>query len=97
MTKPYKFIVTIELVAGTRDEILARTPEAQLAARADNGCLSFDCFICTDDPNRLVFIESWTDEQAYAAHLLRDHTQRFLEFYEPLHRSFSFETITANT
>ncbi|MBZ9792026.1 antibiotic biosynthesis monooxygenase [Rhizobium sp. 3T7] len=97
MTKPYKFIVTIELVPGTRDEILARAPEVQLAARADNGCLSFDCFICTDDPNRLVFIESWTDEPAYAAHLLRGHTQRFLEFYEPFHRSFSFETITANT
>lgn len=97
MTQPYKFIVTIELVPGTRDEVLARAPELQSATRAENGCLSFDCFTCTDDPNRLAFIESWQDEHAYAEHLLRDHTQRFLEFYEPFHRSFTFETITAET
>ncbi|KSV61821.1 hypothetical protein N183_36940 [Sinorhizobium sp. Sb3] len=97
MTKPYKFIITIELVPGTRDEILARAPEVQQAARAENGCLSFDCLTYTDDPNRLVFIESWIDEQAYAEHLLKDHTQRFLEYYEPLHRSFTFETVTAGT
>jgi len=97
MTKPYKFIVTIELVPGTRDEILARAPEVQSATRGENGCLSFDCFTCTDNPDRLVFIESWEDEQAYAEHLLKDHTQRFLELYEPLHRSFIFETVTAGT
>jgi len=44
-----------------------------------------------------VFIEAWQDEQAYAEHLLKDHTQRFLEFYKPFHRSFTFETITAGT
>ncbi|MBD9490074.1 MULTISPECIES: putative quinol monooxygenase [unclassified Ensifer] len=97
MTGPYKFIVTIELAPGTRDEILARAPAAQSATRAENGCLSFDCFTCTDNPNRLVFIECWRDEQAYAEHLLREHTQRFLESYEPFHRSFTFETIMANT
>lgn len=97
MTEPYRFIVTIELVPGARDEILARAPQVQSATRAEDGCLAFDCFTCTDDPNRLVFIECWRDEQAYAEHLLRDHTQRFLELYEPLHRSFAFETITAGT
>lgn len=93
--RPYKFIVTIELVPGVRDEILARAPEVQLATRAEKGCLSFDCFTCTDNPDRLVFIESWEDEQVYAEHLLKDHTQRFFEFFEPLHRSFTFETVTA--
>ena len=58
MTELYKFIVTIELVPGTRDEILARAPEVQLATRAENGCLLFDWFTCTDNPDRLVFIES---------------------------------------
>ncbi|HEY0120847.1 MAG TPA: putative quinol monooxygenase [Rhizobium sp.] len=97
MTQPCKFIVAIELVPGTQDEILARAPEVQLATRAENGCLSFDCFTRTDNPDRLVFIESWEDAQAHAEHLLKDHTQRFLEFHEPLHRSFNFETITVNT
>lgn len=97
MKELYKFIVTIELVPGTRDEILARAPQVQSATRAVDGCFSFDCLTCTDNPNRLVFIECWRDEQAYAEHLLRDHTQRFFEFYEPFHQSFTFETITAGT
>ncbi|MGY5808812.1 putative quinol monooxygenase [Rhizobium sp. LEGMi198b] len=97
MKRPYKFIVTIELVPGTRDEILARAPDVQARTRAETGCLSYDCFTCTDDPNRLVFVEAWRDETAYAEHLLQEHTQRFLEFYEPFHRSFIFETITADT
>jgi quinol monooxygenase YgiN len=75
MTQPYKFIVTIELVPGTRDEILTRAQEVQLATRAENGC----------------------HEQAYAERLLKNHTQPFLEFYEPSHRSFTFETIPAGT
>ncbi|WP_424926032.1 putative quinol monooxygenase [Agrobacterium pusense] len=95
MIRPYKFIVTIELHPGTRDEILARAPEAQAATRAEPGCLTYDCFTCIDDPNRLVFVEAWTDEIAYAEHLLQEHTQRFLEFYEPFHRSYTFEIITA--
>jgi quinol monooxygenase YgiN len=73
MRQPNKFIVTIELAPGTRDEILIRAPEVQLATRAENGC----------------------HEPAYAERLLKDHTQPFLEFYEPSHRSFTFETITA--
>jgi|UPI00069007D6 quinol monooxygenase YgiN len=97
MKEPYKFIVTIELVPGTRDDILARAPAVQSATRAERGCLSFDCLTCTDNQDRLVFIEAWKDEQAYAEHLLQDHTQRFLEFYERFHRSFTFETITVNT
>jgi hypothetical protein len=40
MTTPYKFIVTIELVSGTRDEIVARASEAQSVTRAEDGCLS---------------------------------------------------------
>ncbi|KJF72535.1 hypothetical protein RP75_15525 [Agrobacterium arsenijevicii] len=75
MTQWNKFIVTIELVSGTRDKILARAPKVQLVTRAENGC----------------------HEQAYAERLLKDHTQLFLEFYEPFHRSFTFETITAGT
>ena len=55
----YKFIITIELEPGTRDQILARAPAAQAAARAEPGCLAYDFFTCTDDPDRLVFVEAW--------------------------------------
>lgn len=35
MTELYKFIVTIELVPGTRGEILARAPQVQSASGAE--------------------------------------------------------------
>jgi quinol monooxygenase YgiN len=93
MTTPYKFILRIELASGVRDKVLARAPEMQVATRCEPGCITCDCFISTDDPDCLVFVEAWKDEQAYAVHLLQEHTQRFLEFYEPHHRAFTFETI----
>ena len=91
----YKFIITIELEPGTRDQILARAPAAQAAARAEPGCLAYDFFTCTDDPDKLVFVEAWTDEAAHAFHMEQDHTRRFIAFHEPKHRSFLFETINA--
>lgn len=42
----YKFIITIELEPGTRDEILARAPAAQAATRAEPGCIAYDFYTC---------------------------------------------------
>jgi Antibiotic biosynthesis monooxygenase len=53
----YKFLITIKLQPGTRDKILEAAPEVQKATRAEEGCISHDFFTCTDDPDRLAFIE----------------------------------------
>lgn len=97
MSHPYKFIIAIELHPGTRSEILARAPEVQAATRAEPGCLSYDFFTCTDDPDRLVFVETWKDEAAHASHMEQDHTKRFIAFHEQFHRSLTFETINTGT
>lgn len=89
----YKFVITIELEPGAREKILARAPEAQSATRAEPGCLAYDFFTCTDDPDRLVFIEAWKDEAAHAFHMEQDHTKRFIAFHEQFHRSLTFEAI----
>lgn len=91
----YKFIITIQLQPGTRDEILARAPEVQSATRAETGCIAYDFFTCTDDPDRLVFVEAWTSKEAHAWHLEQDHTKAFIAFHEPKHASFLFETVNA--
>lgn len=93
----YKFIITIELEPGAREKILARAPEAQAATRAEPGCLAYDFFTCTDDPNRLVFVEAWKDEAAHAFHMEQAHTKRFIAFHEQFHRSLTFETINPAT
>lgn len=88
-----RFIISIELQAGTRGRILARAPEAQAATRAEPGCLAYDFFTCTDDPDRLVFVEAWRNNAAHEFHMAQEHTRRFIAFHEQFHRSLSFETI----
>lgn len=89
----YKFIITIELQKGTREMILSRAHEAQKATRAEPGCIAYDFYTCTDNPDRLVFVETWQDEAAHAAHLEYEHTKRFIAFHEQFHKSLTFETI----
>lgn len=93
----YKFIITIELEPGTRDEILARAPAAQAATRAEPGCIAYDFYACTDDPDRLVFVESWTSKEAHDFHMQQQHTKDWIAFHEPKNRSLLFETINAES
>ncbi len=93
----YKFIITIELEPGTRDEILARAPAAQAATRAEPGCIAYDFYTCTDDPDRLVFVESWTSKEAHDFHMQQQHTKDWIAFHEPKNRSLLFETINAES
>lgn len=93
----YKFIITIQLEPGSRDTVLARAPEAQAATRAEPGCIAYDFFTCTDDPDRLVFVEAWTDEAAHAFHMEQQHTKDWIAFHEPFNRSLVFETINPAT
>lgn len=89
----YKFIITLQLIPGARDEILAAAPAVQASTRAEAGCVSYDFFTCTDDPDKLVFVEAWVDQAAHANHLEQPHTRRFIAFHESFHTSFAFEHI----
>ncbi|MCA8883431.1 MAG: antibiotic biosynthesis monooxygenase [Rhodobacteraceae bacterium] len=89
----YKFIITIDCEPGTRARILARAPEAQKATRSEPGCLEYDFYACTDNPDRLVFVEAWIDEAAHAFHMEQAHTKSFISYHEQFHERFSFETI----
>lgn len=89
----YKFVIDIALQPGTRDRILEQAVEAQRTTRAEPGCLAYDFFTCTDDPNRLVFIESWVDRAAHEFHMEQEHTKRFIAFHERFHESLRFEEI----
>ncbi|HRO11305.1 putative quinol monooxygenase [Amaricoccus sp.] len=91
----YKFIISIELQPGTRDDVLARAPAVQAATRAEPGCIAYDFFTCTDDPDRLVFVESLTSKEAHDFHMQQEHTRDWIAFHEPKHRSSLFEIIDA--
>ncbi len=89
----YRFIITIDTVPGGREKILARAPEAQAATRAEAGCISYDFFTCTDNENRLVFVESWVDQAAHDFHMQQQHTKDFIAYHEQFHERLVFETI----
>jgi quinol monooxygenase YgiN len=91
----YKFIITLQLRPRARDEILARAPEVQAATQAEPGFIAYDFFTCTDDPDRLVFVEAWKSKEAHEWHLQQSHTKAFIAFHEPKHLNFRFETIHA--
>jgi quinol monooxygenase YgiN len=92
----YKFILTIDLQAGTRDKILAAAPEVQAATRAEPGCIAYDFYTCTDNPDQLVFVESWVDKAAHEFHMQQEHTKRFIAFHEQFNEKRSFEIVNTD-
>lgn len=89
----YKFVITIQLKPNTRDKILAVAPAAQKATRGEEGCISYDFFTCTDDPDKLVFIECFTSKEAHEFHMEQAYTKEFIAFHETFHQSLTFELI----
>nr|WP_194097141.1 putative quinol monooxygenase [Marivivens aquimaris] len=89
----YKFIITIDCLPGTRGKILERAPEAQAATRAEEGCIQYDFFACTDKPDRLVFVETWVDQAAHDFHMEQQHTKDFIAYHEQFNEKLVFETI----
>lgn len=63
-------IVTGDIVAsaGRFVALFAETRAHSARSRAEPGCLSHDCFQDPDNPNRIVFLERWTNQAALTAH-----------------------------
>lgn len=89
----YKFIITIELEPGSRDTVLARAPTVLAATRAEEGCIGYDFYASIDDPDKIVFVETWRDEAAHAFHMEQAYTKEWIAFHEQYDRKLTFETI----
>lgn len=92
----YKFIITLDLQKGTRDKVLEKAPIVQTATRAEEGCVQYDFFTCTDNAERLVFVETWVNEAAHAFHMEQTHTKEFIAFHEQFHENLIFETVNVS-
>ena len=90
----YKFLITIDCKPGTRETVLERAPAVQAATRAEPGCIGYDFYRCTDNPDRMVFVETWTDKAAHDAHMEEAHTKEWIAFHQPYDETFSFELVT---
>ncbi|MFT3849860.1 MAG: antibiotic biosynthesis monooxygenase [Propionivibrio sp.] len=91
----YKFLISIQLQPGTRDRIVGAAAPVQALTRSEAGCIAYDFFICTDDPDRLVFIECFQSKEAHEFHCAQEYTRNFIAFHEQFHKSLTFETVNA--
>lgn len=89
----YKFLITIQLQPGSRDRIIDVAAPVQALTRAEPGCIAYDFFTCTDDPDRLVFIECFVSKEAHEFHCAQEYTRNFIAFHEKFHQSLAFETV----
>lgn len=89
----YKFLITIQLQPGTRDKIVRVAAPVQALTRDEAGCIAYDFFTCTDDPDKLVFIECFQSKEAHDFHCEQEYTRNFIAFHEKFHKSLTFETV----
>jgi quinol monooxygenase YgiN len=74
------FIVVKQPVrAKYSDEFPSLIDEYTQASRAEPGCISFDWYRSSDDPNLYVLIEAYKDEAAGKAHVESDHFKKAIE------------------
>lgn len=91
----YKFLITIQLEPGTRDQILAKAADVQKRTRAEAGCIAYDFFTCTDNADLLLFVECFASRQDHQWHCEQGYTQEFIRFHEQFHLSLKFELVQA--
>lgn len=62
----------------SRAALLAATAVIAAASRSDDGCLSYGFYTNVEDPEVFLSLETWSDEEALAAHMSHTHTTEFL-------------------
>ncbi|MEO6198114.1 MAG: putative quinol monooxygenase [Dehalococcoidia bacterium] len=73
-------IITGHATAGpdSIDELLAISLEHVHRSRTEPGCLSHAVHIDAENPLRLVFLETWSDREAVAAHFAVPASRAFV-------------------
>jgi|YNPBryantNP2012_1023418.scaffolds.fasta_scaffold00734_15 quinol monooxygenase YgiN len=60
-------------------ELLERAAKALVApTAAEQGCLAYELYRCTDREGALLFFECWENREALERHLQQPHLQQFM-------------------
>jgi len=63
-----RVIVNIDALPGKGPELARARAPRHAEVRQEAGCEQFDLFQNTEDPDKLLLVERWTDEASLAAH-----------------------------
>lgn len=69
---PVRVIVSIDALPGKGSELARARASWQTEVRTEPGCEQFDLFQNTEDPDKLLLVERWTNEASLEAHAERN-------------------------
>jgi quinol monooxygenase YgiN len=70
-------IATLTVKPEMKAELFAAAKDCIAATRAEKGCISYDLFESTTDPDKLVFVEQWESAEHLPQHSKSDHMKAF--------------------
>lgn len=88
----YKILTAIERPPETRDKI-SELAAVKALTKSKLGCIAAGFFTCTNDPEKLMYIECFVSKEAHKFHYKQEHTRKFIAHHEQFHKSLTFETV----
>ncbi|MDR1495954.1 MAG: antibiotic biosynthesis monooxygenase [Clostridiales Family XIII bacterium] len=73
-----KVVARNYLKDGAKDEALNLMDELIGETRKESGCVSYELYQSTSDPDEVTFIETWESAEALDAHMKTEHFTRIV-------------------
>jgi quinol monooxygenase YgiN len=70
-------IATLTVKPEMKAELFSSAKDCIAATRQEKGCISYELFESTLDPNKLVFVEEWESPECLPVHSKSDHMKAF--------------------
>ncbi len=68
--------------AGKRDAFVQAAQPCIAATRKEQGCVFYELYASTDNPDTLMYFEKWTSRDALAKHMEAEHMKAFASVKE---------------
>ena len=73
----------VRVHADQRDTAIAAAAAMSAASTAEDGCIEYSFWTSNDDPNSMLLIERWENEEALTAHMTAPHLATFITAIGP--------------
>lgn len=64
-----RHVVTVQVAAGRAADFATAFAALQAVARREDGCEQYELFQSLDDPDKLVILERWTNQELLDRHM----------------------------
>jgi quinol monooxygenase YgiN len=69
--------------AAQREAALAAAAAMSAASTAESGCLEYSFWTANDDPNAILLVERWENDDALTTHMSQPHMATFISAIGP--------------